>query len=299
MRVKPSLIIQTYLQKNSSVRDTATCLGINRSTVYRWIARAKSLSWGRLRTRNVFRKSTRPKRIHCATSVETRREICKLRDQYGIGAPRIKAYLHLTCGVNTVHRILKTEGLLRQYGKHRRPYYQNTIHMHLKNTTTIGYLQMDVKYLTPELTGLPWTCFEYGIIDIFSRYKDAVILNHLDQDGSIEALTTLIPRLPFKATFLQTDNGLEFQERFTKIVTAQGLSHHHIHKSTPNENAVIERSFRTDEDEFYLYQYKGARDYDDLRDQYTNYLHWYNSKRPHLGIQLQTPLQVVANVLGE
>jgi len=67
---------------------------------------------------------------------------------------------------------------------------------------------MDVKYLTPELTGLPWTCFEYGIIDIYSRYKDAVILNHLDQDGAIEALTTIIPRLPFKPVFIQTDNGL-------------------------------------------------------------------------------------------
>ncbi len=30
---------------------------------------------------------------------------------------------------------------------------------------------MDVKYITPELSGLPWTCFEYAIIDIFSRFK--------------------------------------------------------------------------------------------------------------------------------
>jgi transposase InsO family protein len=170
--------------------------------------------------------------------------------------------------------------------------------MHLKNTTTIGYLQMDVKYLTPELTGLPWTCFEYGIIDIYSRYKDAVILNHLDQDGSIEALLTLIPRLPFKPVFLQTDNGLEFQERFTRHVTSLSLSHHHIHKSTPNENAVIERSFRTDEDEFFFFQYKGAKDYDDLRAQYARYLSWYNTIRPHLGIQLKTPLQVVQSTVA-
>lgn len=46
--------------------------------------------------------------------------------------------------------------------------------MHLKNTTTIGKLQMDVKYITPELSGLPHTCFEYAVVDIYSRYKEAV-----------------------------------------------------------------------------------------------------------------------------
>lgn len=90
--------------------------------------------------------------------------------------------------------------------------------MHAKNTPTIGYLQMDVKYITPELSGLPWTCFEYAVIDIFSRYKEAVIANHLDQDASISALLETIPRLPFKPVFLQTDNGRKFQERFRESV---------------------------------------------------------------------------------
>jgi hypothetical protein len=30
-----------------------------------------------------------------------------------------------------------------------------------------------------------------------------------------------------------------------------GWDHHYIHKSAPNENAVIERSFRSDEEEFF------------------------------------------------
>ena len=67
---------------------------------------------------------------------------------------------------NTVHRLLKSKGLIHNYGNHRRPRYQETKHMYLKNTKTIGYLQMDVKYITPELSGLPWTCYEYAIIDI-------------------------------------------------------------------------------------------------------------------------------------
>lgn len=170
--------------------------------------------------------------------------------------------------------------------------------MNVKNTKTIGYLQMDVKYITPELSGLPWTCFEYAVIDIFSRYKEAVILNHLDQDASISALLEIIPRLPFKPVFLQTDNGLEFQERFRSHVKALGMKYHYIHKSTPNENALIERSFRTDEEEFFFRLEKQPDNYDELRKLFAQYLYDYNYTRPHLGIDLKTPYEVVANVLS-
>lgn len=165
--------------------------------------------------------------------------------------------------------------------------------MHLKNVKTIGYLQMDVKYLTPELTGLPWTCFEYAVIDIYSRYKDAIILNNLDAGGALASLFTILERLPFKPVFLQTDNGLEFQGEFHKTLLKMQLSHHFIHKSTPNENAVIERSFRTDEEEFFFFRYKGAKDYDDLRIQFAAFLKEYNEERPHLGLNLKTPLEII------
>lgn len=165
--------------------------------------------------------------------------------------------------------------------------------MHLKNTTTIGKLQMDVKYITPELSGLPYTCFEYAVVDIYSRYKDAVILNHLDQDGAILALIEILPRLPFTPDFIQTDNGLEFQGRFHDYCTQRGLKHHLIHKSTPNENAVIERTFRTDEEEFFFMMERAPMDYDELRFWFAKWLHEYNYERPHLGINLKTPIEVV------
>lgn len=109
----------------------------------------------------------------------------------------------------------------------------------------------------------------------------------------------MMPKLPFRPTFLQTDNGLEFQKRFHLFVTAQGMKHHYVHKSTPNENAVIERSFRTDEEEFFFFRYKGAQHYDDLRAQFASFLTFYNTQRPHLGIKLKTPLEVVSYVLGD
>lgn len=220
------------------------------------------------------------------------------RKRTGRMAKKITFDLHLPVSYRTVHRWLKQKGFVQEYGYHRRPRFQDTVHMHAKNTHTIGYLQMDVKYITPELSGLPWTCFEYAVIDIFSRYKEAVILNHLDQDGSQAALFEILPRLPFTPVFLQTDNGLEFQERFHRLCEEMGLRHHFVHKNTPNENALIERSFRTDEEEFFFRLEKAPAHYDELRSWFADWLHEYNYRRPHLSLDLKTPYHIVANVLS-
>jgi transposase InsO family protein len=81
----------------------------------------------------------------------------------------------------------------------------------------------------------------------------------------MSALLEILPKLPFKPISLLTDNGLEFQGRFRKLLTDLKLKHHFIHKRTPNENAVIKRSFRTDEEEFLFRLEKPPKHYDELR----------------------------------
>ena len=300
MRIKPALIIKTFKENASNANLTAKILGIHQTTVYRWILKAKC-PYPRnkeLSTRNLNRKSTKPKTITYATSKKEYIDIINLRKETGFCAEKIKNLLELNASRNTIHRILVKERLINNYANHIRPRYQKTTHMNLKNTKTIGFLQMDVKYVTPELSGLPWTCFEYAVIDIYSRYKEAVILNQHDQSGSILALIEILPKLPFKSVFIQTDNGFEFQGRFHDYVRNMDMEHHFIHKSTPNENAVIERSFRTDEEEFFFRLEEPCKDYDDLRVKFAEYLRKYNTWRPHLGINLKRPIDVVANVLG-
>lgn len=300
MRIKPRIIIKTWKQCHEDVTQAAKELGIHRVTVWRWVQKGKTSSQselGYVSSRNVRRKSTKPHTIHYAISPQEESGIIKLREKEGYAAVKLKHELSLSASWMSIHRLLQRKGLVNKYGNHIRPRYQKTTHMHLKNTTTIGKLQMDVKYITPELSGLPYTCFEYAVIDIYSRYKEAVILNHLGQDGAILALMEMLPRLPFTPDFIQTDNGLEFQGRFHAFCEQRGLTHHLIHKSTPNENAVIERTFRTDEEEFFFRMERAPFDYDELRIWFAEYLKDYNYKRPHLGINLKTPYEVVANLL--
>jgi len=296
MRIKPSKIIGSF-KKLKDINLVVEKLGVDRSTVYRWIKRGRT-AYGYLKS-SVDRKSTRPKTTHYALNHQQRIDIEALRNKRGYTAIKLKAVLKLPCSVSTVHRYLKRKQLVMPQVNYLRPRGQETTHMHVGNTKAVGYLQMDVKYVTPPLSGLPWTCFEYAVIDIYSRYKEAVILNQLDEDGSISALLQILPRLPFKPKFIQTDNGLEFQKRFRKFVTDLGLKHHHVHKNTPNENAVIERSFRTDEEEFYFRKNKRPKHYDELRDWFAEYLKFYNYERPHLGINLKRPIDLVANVVRD
>lgn len=296
MRVNPRLIIKTLKKNGLKVYKTAFELGVHPTTVYRWKVKART-AYG-ISSFHLQRKSTRPHKIKRYNfPLDQINNILKLRQDTGYDAHKIVVELNLSASPKTVHRFLVKHGVVRKYGYHIRPRFQNTLHMHAKNTTTIGYLQMDVKYITPELSGLVYTCFEYAVIDIFSRYKQAVILNHLDQDGAIAALLEILPKLPFKPVFLQTDNGLEFQGRFQKLLSDLSLKHHMIHKSTPNENALIERSFRTDEEEFFFRLDRAPENYDQLRVWFASWLERYNN-RPHFGIQLKTPNQIVANVLS-
>ena len=299
MRVDPNLIIKAFKVNSHCVSTTAYELHIHRSTVYRWVLRAKTLARGHLRHTGLKREKTGSKLSKKKLTLKQESDIMALREQTGYSAEKLKHELHLQISRSTIHRILKRKNVVNTYGNHRRPYYQKTTHMHLKNTTTIGKLQMDVKYITPELSGLPYTCFEYAVIDIYSRYKEAIILNHLDQDGAILALMEILSRLPFTADFIQTDNGLEFQGRFHDFCIKRGLKHHMIHKSTPNENAVIERTFRTDEEEFFFRMKQVPRDYDELRSMFADFVHWYNYKRIHLGINLKTPYEVVALMMRD
>jgi len=297
VRINPKQIV-ILKNKGASLTSIANSLKVSRFTVWRWLKRART-TVGSLSSRGLVRKSTRPKTSHrYSFSGQERALIETYRLKTRRGAVKIKHRLKLSASVRTIHRFLAKHQFVREYNYHRRPRFQNTVHMHAKNTPTVGYLQFDVKYITPELSGLTWTCFEYAVIDIFSRYKEAVILNHLDQDGSMTAILEMLPKLPFKPTFIQTDNGLEFQGRFHQMCEDMGIKHHMIHKSSPNENALIERSFRTDEEEFFFLLEKAPQHYDELRGWFSDWLHEYNYERPHLSLELKTPHEVVANVLA-
>jgi transposase InsO family protein len=303
MRVDPNELITMLLSNNGMIRKTARDMGVSPSTVINWRKRATSIySRFRVRTNGLARKSTTPKNKRI-TNLDAliQDRITSIRKDKGFCAQKITGILGIEEHHRTVHRFLKVKGLIAEQKYHRRPLFQNTKHMHSKNVKTLGKLQMDVKYVTPELSGLDHTCYLYAVMDIISRYKQGIICPLLDQSYSIESLKNILSMLPVNPDFIQTDNGLEFQARFHKFVTDDlGWLHHHIHKGNPNENAVIERSFRTDEEEFFFFRLQRLgrpKDILDLNLKYQIYLKEYNEERPHLSLpDMMTPMNRVLSL---
>jgi transposase InsO family protein len=304
MRKTIKEIVEAYKTNQYNISKTARNLGISRSTVRRWIVRGRSIySWkGNIRWRGVSRKSTKPHKIHRSIDDKQERIIIKVRKETGYDKRKLAFELKLKHGINvsssTVYRIIKkrSPNLFRNVLQYKRPKFQNGKAMRPVNTKNIGYLQMDVKYVTPELSGLPYTCYEYALIDILSRYKMALILPILDESGSILALKYVIENAPFKILYVQTDNGLEYQAQFDMVCRKLGIKHYYIHKNSPNENAVVERSFRTDQEEFFFRLQKQPEDINELNKCFQKFLTFYNEERPHFGLEFKTPLEVVRGV---
>lgn len=289
MRVDPKKIVRRLKKNFGKVRQTARELHIAPGTVILWRDRAKE-QW-------LERLSTRPHHLrNRSITPQEEKKILAFRAKTGFGAEKIKYRLNLSHHWTMIHDVLKENGYTRKLPSYIRPRLQPTKHMHAKNAIQPGKLQMDVKHVTPQLSGLPHTVYLYAVIDIFSRYKAGVFLPVLDQEHAILALQHLVPTLPFKPDFIQTDNGLEFQAAFDEYVTELGWKHHYLHKSAPNENGVIERSFRTDEDEFFFFRYERARNLSNLNLQYQLYMHEYNTERPHLSLEMMTPVEKLQSV---
>lgn len=284
-------IITTWKACNQNYSATARQLGIDRRTVKRWVDRGRQ-PWGYVRWQGVQRRSTAPKHPTRALSYEVTAKIRAWREATGFCREKL-AFLAkaqgLTVSASTIHRTLQRAGLIRASTKRRRPRFQNGQVMRPSNCPGLGYLQMDVKYVTPELSGLPYTCYLYAAMDIHSRYKVGLILPKLDEGGSLLALYHATHQFPFPLRYVQTDNGLEFQQRFHAKCAELGLEHFYIHKSSPNDNAVIERSFRTDEEECFFWLEEAPRDHGELNEWYQAYLVKYNTIRPHMGINMLTP----------
>lgn len=292
MRIKIKEIIRTFKQ-TGSVTVTASRLGISRPTVYRWLRRGKKLYGHGYMWRGVERHSTRPKQTRRKVTREVEKQVLESKVIFHWGAKKLKHSLRLPLSSRTIHRLLKTHGKVKSQTNYRRPLFQNGACMRPANTSDLGYLQMDTKHVTPELSGLPFTVYEYGAIDILSRYKVAVLLPDISDESAGLALGFFRKWFPFPIKYLQTDNGLEFQRAFELTCAKYHIDHYHIHKNSPNENAVIERSFRTDQEEFYFWLEKAPDHIGELNEWLQKFLLIYNTIRPHQGLDYKTPSEIV------
>ncbi len=135
--------------------------------------------------------------------------------------------------------------------------------------------------------------YVYVLIDVYSRWAFALPSPLLSTHRSLRFIETARPLLPFTIQTLQSDHGPEFSKWFTKRIEERGLFHRHSRVRQPNDNAHVERFNRTLQEECVR---RLNRNLQSWQTGITDYLHYYNTERPHMGLHMQTPLEILKSV---
>lgn len=113
-------------------------------------------------------------------------------------------------------------------------------------------IQVDVKFLTFQgKDGNAVRRYQYTTIDNATRVRALKIYERHTQANAIAFIDHVIAKFPFRIREVRTDNGHEFQAKFHWHVEDQGIRHAYIKPASPQLNGKVERSYRTDQQEFY------------------------------------------------
>jgi transposase InsO family protein len=186
--------------------------------------------------------------------------------------------------LSSVQRTLSRCHLLKKRSPWKRP------HDYTKRpeaTHPGALVQADtVHFLLPNGSRL----YVYTLIDLFSRWAYAEVLETLRAYQSASFIRRAQKRAPFQFEMVQTDHGPEFSTRFTHTLLRKGLMHRHSRVRQCNDNAHVERFNRTIQDECLTGIPHTTSSFSKA---ISKYLLYYNIERMHMGIDFKTPAQML------
>jgi len=133
------------------------------------------------------------------------------------------------------------------------------------------------------------------LIDDATRVRALKIYRKRNQKSSIDFIDHGVEKLPFRIHTVRTDRGHEWQARFHWHVEDKGIRHVYIEPRSPQLNGKVERSHRTDQEEFY--QLMTSTDDVDPNKRLATWEEFYNSNRPHGAHAGRTPCEALRSML--
>ena len=151
-------------------------------------------------------------------------------------------------------------------------------------------MQLDVKFV-PRVGRARQRFYQFTAIDEATRFRVLRVYDHNNTKTAMEFLNEVRQLFPFVIRKIQTDNDSSFGPQFTWHLSDLSISHRHIPPGCPEVNGKVERSHKTDAEEFYR-----DRKFHNRRDLARKLKRWeteYNERRPHLALEGKTPAERV------
>lgn len=265
-----------------SMRKVARRFGVEPSTISRWCKLPFATGWHELRTR-----PSRPKTSPNAL----KKEIVEAIIQKRIGRRRCGQVIHqelkregVEVSLSSVQRTLGRLGFLKKRSPWKRPHDITPRPVALYSGALV---QIDtIHIMLPNGERL----YIYTLVDLFSRWAYAEVTEKISAQTSIDFVRRANMISPFKFEMIQTDHGPEFSTWFTHGLKTKHIAHRHSRVRQSNDNAHIERFNRTIQEECLDHTVNTLKNF---KIEIPKYLKYYNTERLHMGINYQTPEEVL------
>lgn len=269
---------------------------VSRKTFYKWLNRYSLYGKDAL-----LDQSHRPKHPHPKSlSISLVRLIKRIRKKTKYGPRRIRFILsnrHMKVSEYAIYKTLKRNNLILKPKNRKRKYKR----IYVKDPGLD--VQIDTKYLDT-LPGKPYRYYQYTATDSATRLRILRIYDDKSVYYAVLFLNEVVNRFPFRVLAVRTDNGSEFtsgpfckEHAFTLECGRLGIKHILNRPGYPQANGKVERSHRTDDEEFYRrYHVKDPKEW-----QYRlpKWEQEYNYQRPHQALDNLTPHQAWLNYKKE
>ncbi len=286
-------VVLSYAQGIGNVRKACRDFNVPKSSFYRW--RKAYSAEGKA---GLIRKKPVAKSHPHQIPAEFVEKILHLRTKYHLGPQRIAWYLEryhgFTTSCSSVYRTLKRNGL----GRLPRNVGRRALHTRRYAKQVPGHqIQIDVKFLalTTE-DNRKIRRYQYTAIDDATRVRALKIYRKHNQKSSIDFIDYVIEKFPFRIHTVRSDRGHEWQAQFHWHVEDKGIRHVYIKPRSPQLNGKVERSHRSDQEEFY--QLLTYTDDVDLNEKLAAWEQFYNLSRPHGAHNGKTPYEALRSKIG-
>lgn len=268
------------VKRGWSIRKTARHIGVYPSTVMRWFNKRTFENKVLIPT-----LSSRPHGHPKTLSKEMVGKIIEYRRRY-----------HRCAQV--LHYLLNRDGIVVSLSSVKRTLRRNNLVNHSKWKKWHTYLprpQAEMPGILVEIDTIVDgpvgdRLYLYTMLDVCCRWAFALPFEKISTHKSLLFVKQGQIASPFKFQTIQSDHGSEFSIWLTKRLNEQGLSHRHSRVRTPSDNGHLERFNRTIQDECLRYIPRSLKIY---KKEIPEYLKWYNEQRPHMALEMKSPLEVL------
>ncbi len=290
-------IIQILKSTKGNVRETARLLHTTRSTIYKALVKQKE--------KNLDDISTAPHNVRNKTSLDIESKVVLLKEKTNYGPLRLKDELQEQYEIdlshhtirNIVRRNKKTKTKQRvRYKRSSRPFVD------WYSAKAFEVVQIDLKHIIDQKALSPsqiahiirhdLPLYQWGAVDVNSRFK---LIAYSKEKSWTNGLTWFLWITSWLRSHGVTvriiytvDHGQEFGGdcwykivELRKLLKGFGCFIIQNRKKHPEENSHLERSHKTDDDEFYIPRIHTITTNDQFYQEAFNYLYYYNCVRKH------------------